>query len=345
MSRDVSSGQRPRYQLLDLLRGVAIIAMVTFHIAWDLYYFGYSNVDVTTVFGWVVFQKSILSSFLLLVGAGLVLAHGKAIRWNKFWRRFGIIVACALLVTAGTYWMFPDFFVFFGVLHAIALFSLMGLAFLRLPPWLVAAIGVAIIAANLLYNDPMFSSRDLGWIGFWPTSPPTSDVVPIFPWFGVVLLGIAAMRLILASPLAEDLGHFHSNEPLARALAFMGRWSLPIYVVHQPLIIGVLWGLTQLQAPILAPPVLSQSQDFVKSCTASCLGTGSDLARCHRYCGCAVEQVETGNLWEAVAATNPTLEQNTQLRAIAQLCTAMADNPSGAVDAGAEPTPTPVPSP
>ena len=72
----------------------------------------------------------------------------------------------------------------------------------------------------------------------------------------------------------------------------------------------------------------SQSQDFVKSCTASCLGTGSQLARCERYCACAVEQVEIGNLWEAVAAANPTPEQNAQFTAVAQLCTAMADEPS-----------------
>lgn len=327
MSRDVSSGTRPRYQLLDILRGVAIIAMVAFHIAWDLYYFGYSSVDVTTELGWVIFQKSILSSFLLLVGAGLVLAHGRGIRWNRFWRRFAVLVACALLVTAGTYWMFPDYFVFFGVLHAIALFSLGGLAFLRLPPWLVAAIGVAVITASFLYSDPMFASRELGWIGFWPTSPPTSDVVPIFPWFGVVLLGIAAMRLILASRLAEDLGHFHSDEPLARGLAFMGRWSLPIYVVHQPLIIAVFFGLAQLQAPVLAPPVLSETQAFVQSCTQSCLATGSNLARCDRYCGCAVEQVNKDNLWEAVAAANPTPEQRAQFASVANLCTGMAGSP------------------
>lgn len=327
MSCDVSSGTRPRYQLLDILRGVAIIAMVAFHIAWDLYYFGYSSVDVTTELGWVIFQKSILSSFLLLVGAGLVLAHGRGIRWNRFWRRFAVLVACALLVTAGTYWMFPDYFVFFGVLHAIALFSLGGLAFLRLPPWLVAAIGVAVITASFLYSDPMFATRELGWIGFWPTSPPTSDVVPIFPWFGVVLLGIAAMRLILASRLAEDLGHFHSDEPLARGLAFMGRWSLPIYVVHQPLIIAVFFGLAQLQAPVLAPPVLSETQAFVQSCTQSCLATGSDLARCDRYCGCAVEQVNKDNLWEAVAAANPTAEQQAQFASVANLCTGMAGSP------------------
>jgi len=321
----LSSGTRPRYQLLDILRGVAIIAMVVFHIAWDLYYFGYSNVDVTTQLGWVIFQKSILSSFLLLVGAGLVLAHGKAIRWNRFWRRFAVLVACALLVTAGTYWMFPDFFVFFGVLHAIALFSLAGLAFLRLPPRLVAAIGVAVIAASFLYSDPIFISRELGWIGFWPSSPPTSDVVPIFPWFGVVLLGIAGMRLILASPLAEDLGRFHSDEPAARGLAFLGRWSLPIYVVHQPLIIAMFFGLAQLQAPVLSPPVLTQSQDFVQSCTQSCLGTGSDIGRCDRYCGCAVEQVDIGNLWDAVAATNPTLEQRAQFDAVSKLCNAVVE--------------------
>lgn len=325
MASDVSSGTRPRYQLLDILRGVAIIAMVVFHVAWDLYYFGYSPVDVTTDIGWVIFQKSILSSFLLLVGAGLVLAHGKAIRWNRFWRRFAVVVACALLVTAGTYWMFPDYFVFFGVLHAIALFSLLGLAFLRLPPLLVAALGVAMIAANLLYNDPVFASRELGWIGFWPTSPPTSDVVPIFPWFGVVLLGIAIMRLILTSRLAEDLGHFHSDEPAARGLAFMGRWSLPIYVLHQPLIIAVFFGLAQLQAPVLSPPVLTESQAFVQSCTQSCRATGSDIARCDRYCGCAVEQVEIGNLWEAVAAPDPTPEQRAQFASVANICSAMAD--------------------
>ncbi len=106
--------------------------MVIFHIAWDLYYFGYSNVDVTTVFGWVVFQKSILSSFLLACRrrAGSW-RTASAIRWNKFWRRFGILAGCVLLVTAGTYWMFPDFFVFFGALHAIAPVLADGLAFLQ----------------------------------------------------------------------------------------------------------------------------------------------------------------------------------------------------------------------
>lgn len=315
---------RPRYQLLDLMRGLAILAMVVFHVAWDLYYFGYSDVDVTSVPGWVLFQKAILTSFLLLVGAGLVLAHGQGIRWRKFWRRFALIVAAALLTTAGTYWMFPDYFVFFGVLHAIALFSLIGLAFLRLNPWLTAAMGALVIGANFAYSNPVFTSRELGWIGFWPVSPETSDVVPVFPWLGVVLLGIAGMRLILATPrLATRLAAVHSNEPAARGLAFLGRWALPIYLVHQPLIIGLIWGFSLLQPPTLTPPVQSVSDNFVMSCQQSCLATGSTAARCERYCGCALEQVDAQDLWAAVSATEPTTGQLAELNSVARLCTAM----------------------
>ncbi|MDC9822793.1 heparan-alpha-glucosaminide N-acetyltransferase [Devosia sp. ZB163] len=330
MTIDVAgAGQRPRYQLLDILRGVAILAMIVFHVAWDLYYFGYSSVDPTSDLGWVIFQKSILSSFLLLVGAGLYLAHGRGIRWRKFWRRFALIVAGAVLVTAGTYWMFPDFFVFFGVLHAIALFSLMGLAFLRLPPLLVAAIGAAVIAANFLWSDPAFSSRELGWIGFWTSSPPTSDVVPIFPWFGVVLLGIAGMRLLLASPLEPRLAAFSSNEPLARGLAFAGRWSLLIYLVHQPVIIAVLWGVSQVQPAVVSPPVASVSESFLQSCNQSCEATGSAPGRCERYCQCAIEQVEKDGMWDIVIATDPTAEQLARMNQVANLCTAMVDTPPG----------------
>ncbi len=321
------SGPRPRYQLLDLLRGLAILAMIVFHVAWDLYYFGYSPVDVTTDWGWVIFQKSILSSFLLLVGAGLVLGHGNGIQWRRFWRRFGFVIAGALATTAGTYWMFPEYFVFFGVLHAIALFSFAGLAFLRLPPWFVAALGVAVIAANFLYNDPMFTSRELGWIGFWPISPPTSDVVPIFPWFGVVLLGIAGMRLVLASPMAPRLAAIHFDQPPARGLAFIGRWSLLIYMLHQPLIIAVFFGLAQLQPAVVAPPVASVSDSFLANCTASCLATGSTAGRCERYCQCALDQVENEQIWPAVTATDPTAEQLAQMGQVAKLCTAMVDTP------------------
>jgi uncharacterized membrane protein len=313
-----TGGKRARYQLLDLMRGVAILAMVTFHVAWDLYYFGYSEVDVTQVLGWVVFQKAILSSFLLLVGMGLVLGHGDGVRWRAFWRRWAFLVVAALLTTAGTYWMFPDYFVFFGVLHAIALFSLMALPFLRLPWPLTAVIGVAWIAANFLWNDPVFEQRSLAWIGFWPTSPPTSDVVPVFPWFGVVLLGVALMRLLLASPVIAPLQAWRSEAPALRGLAWLGRWSLPFYLVHQPVLIGLLYGLMLLQNPAVAPPPVGDVAGFTASCNASCGANGWAAGQCEAYCSCALEQIQERDLWEVL--TDPGAPEVAQLR---DLCTAM----------------------
>lgn len=314
-----------RYQVLDVARGLAIGMMVVFHIAWDLYYFGFSRTDVTTDLGWVLFQKVVLSSFLLLVGAGLVLGHGSGIRWRSFWRRLAILVGAALLVTAGTYWMFPDYFVFFGVLHAIALFSLMALPLLGLPAPAVLAAGAGVVALSFAISDPVFSSRELGWIGFWPTSPPTSDVVPIFPWFGVVLIGMGLMRLLLASPWNARLRGFSSREPLVRGIAFVGRWSLPVYLLHQPLLIAAFYGLLQLQSPVLAPPVLSQADGFIQSCVDSCRAAGAEAGHCERYCACALDEVEKANLWDVVAAAARSADEQAQVASITRLCTAMAN--------------------
>src|SRR5690606_22137261 len=137
----------------------------------------------------------------------------------------------------------------FGVLHAIALFSLMALPFLKLRWWITGMVGVAVVTANFAWNDATFEARWLAWIGFWPKSPPTSDVVPIFPWFGVVLLGVALMRLILASPLAAGIRSWRSDVPVARGAAFLGRWSLPFYLLHQPVLIGALYGIMLIQPP------------------------------------------------------------------------------------------------
>lgn len=306
-----------RVHFVDAARGVAIVAMVVFHIAWDLYYFGFSTIDVTSVTGWVVFQKSIVTAFLFLVGVSLVLAHGAAIRWSSFWFRFTLVFGAALLTTVGTYIALPEYFVYFGILHAIAAFSLIGLPFVRLPGAVaVAAAAVFLVSPVYIPSHPAMIARELSWIGFWPLPPPTTDIVPFFPWFGVVLLGIATATLLVRSPLWPRIGGIRLDGIAGRTLRFMGRWSLLIYLVHQPLLFGAM--------NLVPRPPAQDSIAFTQSCEQSCGINGHDAPFCARYCLCALEQVETQNLWSVVEAETRTPEEDLVLSQLTTLCEAMA---------------------
>lgn len=315
----------PRFILVDALRGLAIAAMVVYHFAWDLSYYELVDVDVTTHPAWVLFQRSILSTFLALVGVGLVLGHGKHMRWKAFWRRLAILVAAALAVTLGTYWMFPDYFVFFGILHAIALFSVLALPFLRLSPWLVLLSAAVFLVLPALFSAPEFTSKPLAWIGFWTAPPETTDIVPIFPWFGIVLVGIVGARLLLSWPAAGWLHHRQARSPFTRSLVVLGRWSLLIYLVHQPILLGAISLVGQLQSPMLQPEVLSRADSFVASCRSSCAAAGNAAPYCRAYCACALEQVENEDLWNVIEGPDGNLKKADAIASIGKLCTAMAD--------------------
>nr|WP_281389643.1 heparan-alpha-glucosaminide N-acetyltransferase [Pelagibacterium limicola] len=285
---------RERFAALDMARGVAILAMILYHFAWDLGFVGLIPLDVTVEPGWVVFQRAIVSSFLFLTGVSLVLAHGDGIRWPAFWRRFAIVGGAALLVTLGTWLFAPETFVYFGILHAIALFGLMGLLFLRLPLAVVGLIAIFVLTLPLFLQSPAFSERPLSWIGLWTVPPPTEDLVPLFPWLGVVLIGITAMRWARQSGFIARLYGIRAGNGAARALALAGRWSLVIYLVHQPLMLGALLAVTQGGIRQEA----SRAENFTLSCQASCTETGGQEAFCTSYCACALEEVATRDLWD-----------------------------------------------
>jgi uncharacterized membrane protein len=320
--RDRGLTTSPRLDAVDVARGIAIVAMVVFHFAWDLAYLGFYGVDVTRDPGWLLFQRAILSSFMLLVGCGLVLGHGAGMRWPAFGRRLAVIAAAAGLVTLGTWLSFPDTFVYFGVLHAIALFSPMALPFLFRPAWAAAAAGAAVIAAAALVHHPLFMAKPLSWIGFWPESPPVNDLVPVFPWFGPVLLGIAGTHWLMAGGVWSRIAGWRARGAM-RALAAAGRWSLLIYLVHQPLLLGALqW----LPAPLpQAAAVADRDAEFAGSCRRACVATGGGAPYCQRYCACALEQVEAADMWAMLEKPLRSAAEITGIDAMASLCTAMAE--------------------
>lgn len=231
------SGPAPRIPAIDIARTVAILGMATFHFARDLEIFGQLPPGTTLYGPWAWFARGVAGTFLFLAGVSLVLAHGQGIRWRAFARRLGIIVAAALLVSVATFVAMRDTYVYFGILHAIAASSVLALLFLRAPPWLTAGAAVAIWALAFAYGRSLFDAPIWGWTGFSITVRPSIDFVPLVPWLAPCLLGVACARWALAagwlSPRTPGRG--------LRVLAWPGRHSLVIYLVHQPVLVALVW--------------------------------------------------------------------------------------------------------
>jgi uncharacterized membrane protein len=227
-----------RLPAVDALRGVAILLMIAYHFSFDLRHFRVIGADFEHDPFWLGFRALIVSSFMLLVGIGLVLAGraGAGMASAHFWKRCALIAACALAASAGSYLLFPQRFIYFGILHCIALASI--LASPCVPrPRLALALGAIIVVAGLTLAHPAFDPRWMSWIGFTTTKPATEDFVPLAPWSGVVFIGIA-----LGQTLARV--DFRPLAPVAAAprwLQWLGRHSLAVYMVHQPVLLGLLW--------------------------------------------------------------------------------------------------------
>lgn len=232
---------------LDIARSLALLGMIAFHIVFDLQMFSYLPYGTTATPFFYWHARLVAGSFLFLSGAALWLAHGNGIRWPAFWRRWIKLAGAAGLVSLGTYAAFPDYFVYFGILHSIAASSLIGLAVLRLPALLTAAIGAAVMVGSYVLPSDAFNAPVLRFLGLATVPAETLDFEPLFPWVGPFLLGIAAAKL------AGNLGLLRFLDlpptPAVRRLAWPGQHSLAIYLVHQPLLIGLLqvWTLIWVQ--------------------------------------------------------------------------------------------------
>jgi uncharacterized membrane protein len=229
-------GAATRIPAIDALRGLAIVAMIAYHFAFDMRYFHVIQADFESDPFWLGARAAIVTSFLLLVGVSLVLSEKAGASRAAFWRRVGVIASCALAASIGSAILYPQTFIYFGILHCIAVSTVLAQPFLR-RAGIALACGVAVIAAGLVLGHPVFDTRALSWIGFTTVKPPTQDFVPLFPWFGVVLVGIA----LGAAFAARRFAPIAVLNAAPRALRWLGRHSLAIYMVHQPLMIGVLW--------------------------------------------------------------------------------------------------------
>ena len=211
--------------------------MAGFHFCFDLNYFGFIRQSFHTDPLWTVQRGCIVTLFLFCVGLSQAIAIEQQQAGPRFWRRWAEIAGCALLVSLGSWLMFPRSFISFGVLHCIALLLIV----LRLTAgagrWLWP-LGLAALLLPLWRGDAWFDSRWTDWIGLVTTKPVTEDYAPLLPWLGVAWWGLAAGRWLLVPRRAWFAGSVAG--PL-QPLATLGRWSLSFYMLHQPVLIGLVW--------------------------------------------------------------------------------------------------------
>ena len=238
-----------RLDRLDLWRGLAIVWMACFHFSFDLNQ--YRFIPPQNFYAdpfWTHQRLCIVSMFLLGAGAGQAVAADAGVAWGRFWRRWGRVAACAALVSAGSYLMFPLGWISFGVLHGMAvmliLLRLLGQvlppARLACAPLALAGVAVAAMVAWMLphwVRSPFFDTRLANWVGLITHLPPTEDYVPVLPWLAMMLAGYLVASLLLVHARAAFAGGVPS---FLRPLAVLGRWSLSFYMIHQLVLIGAL---------------------------------------------------------------------------------------------------------
>ncbi|WP_347311974.1 heparan-alpha-glucosaminide N-acetyltransferase [Defluviimonas sp. SAOS-178_SWC] len=237
-----------RIGVLDLARGLALVAMASFHLTYDLQLFGFLPHGTIATWPLWLYARLIAGSFIFLAGVGLWLGHGRGIRWGPFWRRFARIAAGAMLVTVATFLVDRSSYVFFGILHSIAVSSLIGLAFLRVPAALTALAGCLAIIAPHVLTSGAFDAALLGWLGLASYGIRSVDFEPTFPWVAPFLFGIAAAKVAGRRGLWGSLRALRPKGPAFPVLAWAGRHSLPIYLLHQPILFGLVWAAARLNA-------------------------------------------------------------------------------------------------
>lgn len=312
---------RRRFEWLDTLKGILLIAMASYHTMWDLADAGYLDAAFPST-GWPrLYARAIASSFLFISGFSLVLAHGHGIRWKSFGKRLAVIAAAAALVTVASYFVIPQGLIFFGILHEIAVASLFGLLFLRLA-WPITVFAAAIIIAVPNYVSPsdMFSPPWLWWVGLSAHTHNSFDYVPVLPWLGAFLLGVAFGKIgTIQDSLRQNARGIRPSKSWTAPIAFLGRHSLVFYLVHQPVLISILYVFSL----VVPAPQAAPETRYIESCEMSCK-PDRDVNFCHRFCGCTLDRLQRTKLLVPFQSGAISVDDDGRIKDIAVECTALS---------------------
>ena len=225
-----------RFWEIDFIRGIAIIMMIIYHFIFDLNYFKFINVSMSSGF-LGIFQKIIAISFITLVGISLTLASSKK-NLSGIIKKGLLILGLGFVITIITLIFVQDSPVYFGILHLIGTSVVLSVIFLKsfkLNIILgILSIFIGNILSKIIINFPWFLPFGVKYKGF-----SSLDYFPLFPWFGFVLIGIFIGKILYKN---NQRNFSIVEEPInLRLIELLGKKSLLIYMIHQPIIISILY--------------------------------------------------------------------------------------------------------
>lgn len=230
-----------RFWEVDFFRGIAIILMIIFNWSFTLRYFNLYTINGGLAY-WYLFPRFIAFMFIFIVGVSLALSYNRVKNqtkkkiYIKYLIRGSKIFSLGIGITIVTWLLFPESFIIFGILNLIGLSIILAIPFLDFKKSNLG-FGLLLIVAGILLKNTIKS----GWF-LWlvPQNFPTFDYFPIFPWFGVVLIGL----FVGDSLYSKDKRNFkikdYSKSHIVKSISYLGKHSLILYLIHQPILISIL---------------------------------------------------------------------------------------------------------
>ncbi|MEQ8658174.1 MAG: heparan-alpha-glucosaminide N-acetyltransferase [Hyphomicrobiales bacterium] len=232
-----------RLALLDQARGLALVAMIIYHALWDGFQFGLLTWTLERDQTMRLAAQIIAGSFLTISGVSLALSSAASdvqlIQRQSFWKRTAIVAAAAALVSAASFVVLPQAPIYFGILHHIALASVVVALIAPQHAFVAAALAALVVIAKANIALSALNHPATIWLGLGTEVPVTADWVPMFPWLAAGLLGFAIGKQVFLPWLQSRPPS--PQKPARDPLTWMGRHSLAIYLVHQPILIALIY--------------------------------------------------------------------------------------------------------
>lgn len=231
-----------RFWEIDFARGCAVVLMLIFNYSFALRYFALYTLTNSDLF-WFWFPRFIGTLFIFIAGASLVISHSRTKDKGHFYqkqvKRGMKIFAFGMLITLATLIFVPQEAVWFGILHLIGASVIIAPLFLRFY-YAKLFLGLILIIIGAYLQNFFFDFSWLLWLGLKPYGFATLDYFPLMPWFGFFLLGMFFGDVFYKKGKKIFKLHDFSDNVLISSLAFLGRNSLKIYLIHIPALIILL---------------------------------------------------------------------------------------------------------